>query len=261
MPDLPLTHHETSKHDSPNETKIKEKQNETIPDSNSNLAKSMTHYNQIKELTTWFLTNPSVQPMNHFHSLTTIDSSAPTFGMPQQTTVSMFGQGYKHTVPSFSMTNIGLIPYILGGNDRTYTNTNDNNEASYSIVAYTGPISLPGRSAGFLMNHAYHNVMRYNTYDQLENDGVGYETPPQFPFGAQLIDMTPSRATTEPCADPNNLTNQLTTILRESFDIEPKGRGASTKKPTSITITNSLTLEAIEFMSFQILVRRMVKPH
>jgi hypothetical protein len=52
---LPPAHHKTSKHDSPNETKIKEKQNETIPDSNSNLAKSMTHHNQTKELTTWFL--------------------------------------------------------------------------------------------------------------------------------------------------------------------------------------------------------------
>jgi hypothetical protein len=55
MPHLPPTHHETSKHDSPNETKIKEKQNKTIPDSNSNLAKSMTQHNQTKELTTWFL--------------------------------------------------------------------------------------------------------------------------------------------------------------------------------------------------------------
>jgi hypothetical protein len=55
MPHLPPAHHETSKHDSPNETKIKEKQNETIPNSNSNLAKSMTHHNQTKELTTWFL--------------------------------------------------------------------------------------------------------------------------------------------------------------------------------------------------------------
>jgi hypothetical protein len=35
-------------------TKI-EKQNKPIPDLNSNLAKSMTHYNQTKELTTWFL--------------------------------------------------------------------------------------------------------------------------------------------------------------------------------------------------------------
>jgi hypothetical protein len=34
--------------------KVKEKK--TIPDSNSNLTKSMTHYNQTKELTTWFLT-------------------------------------------------------------------------------------------------------------------------------------------------------------------------------------------------------------
>jgi hypothetical protein len=55
MPHLPPAHHETSKRDSPNETKVKEKQNKTIPDSISNLAKSMTHHNQTKELTTWFL--------------------------------------------------------------------------------------------------------------------------------------------------------------------------------------------------------------
>jgi hypothetical protein len=52
MSHLPPAHHETSKHNSPNETKIKEKENETIPDWNSILAKSMTHYNQTKELTT-----------------------------------------------------------------------------------------------------------------------------------------------------------------------------------------------------------------
>jgi hypothetical protein len=55
MPHLPPAHHETSKHDSPNETKVKEKQNKTVLDSNSNIAKSMTHHNQTKELATWFL--------------------------------------------------------------------------------------------------------------------------------------------------------------------------------------------------------------
>jgi hypothetical protein len=55
MPHLPPAHHKTSKRDSPNETNIKEKQNETIPNSNSNLAKSMTHHNQTTKLTTWFL--------------------------------------------------------------------------------------------------------------------------------------------------------------------------------------------------------------
>jgi hypothetical protein len=58
MPHLPPAHHETSKHDSPNKTKKKEKQNKTISDLNSNLAKSMTHHNQTKELTTWFLNLP-----------------------------------------------------------------------------------------------------------------------------------------------------------------------------------------------------------
>jgi hypothetical protein len=36
----------------------KEKQNKTILNSNSNLAKSMTHHNQTKELTTWLLNLP-----------------------------------------------------------------------------------------------------------------------------------------------------------------------------------------------------------
>jgi hypothetical protein len=58
MPHLPPVHHETSKRDSPNETKVKEKQNKTISDSNSNFAKSMTHHNQTKKLTTWFLNLP-----------------------------------------------------------------------------------------------------------------------------------------------------------------------------------------------------------
>jgi hypothetical protein len=58
MPHLPHARHETSKRYSPNETKVKEKQNKTIPDSNSNLTKSMTHHNQTKELTTWFLNLP-----------------------------------------------------------------------------------------------------------------------------------------------------------------------------------------------------------
>jgi hypothetical protein len=48
MPHLPPAHHETSKRDSPNKPKIKEKQNKTILDSNSKLAKLMTHHNQIK---------------------------------------------------------------------------------------------------------------------------------------------------------------------------------------------------------------------
>jgi hypothetical protein len=38
--------------------KVKEKQNETILDSNSKLAKSMTHHNQTKKLTNWFLNLP-----------------------------------------------------------------------------------------------------------------------------------------------------------------------------------------------------------
>jgi hypothetical protein len=38
--------------------KDKRKTKQTIPDSNSILAKSMTHHNQTKELITWFLNLP-----------------------------------------------------------------------------------------------------------------------------------------------------------------------------------------------------------
>jgi hypothetical protein len=68
MPHLPPAHHETSKHDSPNETNIKEKQNETIPNLNSNLSKSMAHHNHTKELTTWFLSCESAQGMRGSYS-------------------------------------------------------------------------------------------------------------------------------------------------------------------------------------------------
>jgi hypothetical protein len=70
MPHLPSAHHETSKRDSPNETKVKEKQNKTIPDSNSNFAKSMTHHNQTNELTTWFL---KLVPTNEEYVQGTVD--------------------------------------------------------------------------------------------------------------------------------------------------------------------------------------------
>jgi hypothetical protein len=42
--------------------------------------------------------------------------------------------------------------------------------------------------------------------------------------------MTPARATVEPGTIPINLTNQLTTILREFFGIEPKGQGRVLQK-------------------------------
>jgi hypothetical protein len=45
--------------------------------------------------------NPSAQPMNHFHSRITIKGLTPTFGMPQQTMASMFGQGYTHCTKLF----------------------------------------------------------------------------------------------------------------------------------------------------------------
>jgi hypothetical protein len=137
----------------------------------------------------------------------------------------MFWQGYTHTAPSFTIPNQGSAPDTSRYNDRAYPNTNSSYQASYTTIAYTDPIPLPGSSLGFLPNNTYQNTPRFNAYGQLEADGFGFETPPQFPFRPHPIDMMPPRATPEPDADPNNLTNQLATILHESFGIEPKGRG------------------------------------
>jgi hypothetical protein len=168
--------------------------------------------------------NPSAQPMNHFHSRTTIDGSTLTFRTPQQTIASMFGQGYIQATPSFSMPNFSSSPYTPGVNGRTYANANDNYQAPYSTIPYTDPIPLPDSSVCLLSNHTYHNVTQFNAYGQLEAVDFGSKTPPQFPFRPQPIDMMSTRATVELCADPNNLTNQMATILRLSFGIEPKGR-------------------------------------
>jgi hypothetical protein len=62
------------------------------------------------------MSNPSAPPVNHFHSQTTINGSTPTFRMSQQTTTSMFGQGYMQTAPSFSLPNITSAPYTPKGN-------------------------------------------------------------------------------------------------------------------------------------------------
>jgi hypothetical protein len=133
---------------------------------------------------------------------------------------SMFMQGYAQTAPSFSMTSFTLSAYTPGGNGRAYAHASGNYQALYTTVAYTDPIPLLD---SFLPNHAYQNAPQFNVYDRLEAGGISYETPQQFPFRPQPIDMTSTRSTVEPDADPNNVTNQLATILWESFGIEPKG--------------------------------------
>jgi hypothetical protein len=84
--------------------------------------------------------NRSAQPMTHFYSQTTIDSSSPIDGMSQETRANMFRQGYKHIAPNFSMSNPGPTPYTRGCNSQTYTNNNSNYQAPYYTVAYTYPI-------------------------------------------------------------------------------------------------------------------------
>jgi hypothetical protein len=129
------------------------------------------------------------------------------------------------------MPNPNSATYTSGYNGRTYPNPNSNYQVPYTTIACIDPIPLPSSSLGFLPNHPYQNASRFNAYGQPEVSGFGFETPPQFPFRLQPIDMTTARAMTEPGADPNNLTNQLATILRESFSIEPKGRGHIYQKP------------------------------
>jgi hypothetical protein len=95
--------------------------------------------------------NPSAQPMNHFYSGTTIDGLTPTCGMSQQTIVSMLRQGYMHTTPSCSMSNLGSAPYTPGCNGRPYADANDNYQVPYTTVVYTDHIPLPRHN--FLLGH------------------------------------------------------------------------------------------------------------
>jgi hypothetical protein len=90
----------------------------------------------------------------------------------------MSGQGYTHTAPSFSMQNPGSISYTSGYNGRAYPNPNVNYQATYTTVAYTDSIPLPGSSLGFLPNHAYQNASHFNDYNQPEAAGFGYEILP-----------------------------------------------------------------------------------
>jgi hypothetical protein len=143
----------------------------------------------------------------------------------QQIVANIFGQWYTQIAPSFSIPNFTSAPHNPGGNDRAYAHASSNYQAPYTTVAYTNLITLLSSLLGFLPNHAYQNPPRFNAYGQPEVSGFGYETPSQFFFRLQSINMTLARATAEPSTDPNNLTNQLATILRNFFDIEPKGRG------------------------------------
>jgi hypothetical protein len=149
------------------------------------------------------------------------------------------------------------------------------------IVTYTDPIPLPGSLLGFLPNHDYQNMPQFNAYGQSKADVFGYETPPQFHFRSQPINMMPPRATAVPGVDPNNLTNQFAIISCESFDIEPRGRGRFYQKPypdyfdqlpyhrgyrvpefSKYSGEDGKTkLEVIESLSFLSLVGRMTKPH
>jgi hypothetical protein len=145
--------------------------------------------------------------------------------MPQQATTSMYEQRYTHTAPIFTISNPSSTLHTSEFNGRAYPNPNDNFQALYTTIAYTDHIPFPSSSLGFLPNHVYQTPPCFNVYGQLEAGGFGYETPLQFSFRPQPVDMTPARVTAEPGADPKNLTNQLATILHESFGIESKGRG------------------------------------
>jgi hypothetical protein len=87
--------------------------------------------------------NPSTQPVNHFHGRTTMEGSASTFGMPQQTTISMFGQGNMQITPSFPMPNFTSAQYTSGGNGQADTYASGSYQAPYTTIAYTDPSHYP----------------------------------------------------------------------------------------------------------------------
>jgi hypothetical protein len=97
--------------------------------------------------------NPSAQPMTHFHSRTTMEGSGPNLRMPQHAMASMYGQGYTHTTPSFTIPNPSSTPYKSRFNGRAYPNPSGNLHAPYTTIVYMDPIPLLGCSLGFVPNH------------------------------------------------------------------------------------------------------------
>jgi hypothetical protein len=73
--------------------------------------------------------------------------------------------------------------------------------------------------------------------------------------------MTPAWATAEPGMDPNNLTNQLASILRESFSIEAKGRGCIYQKSYPDYNDQQPYPRGYKVPEFSKLLRKMVKPY
>jgi hypothetical protein len=86
------------------------------------------------------MSNPSIQLMNHFYSRTTIGGLTPNLGMPQQAMASMYGQGYTHTAPSFTVPNPSSAPHTSWFSGRAYPNPSSNFQAPYTTIAYTDPI-------------------------------------------------------------------------------------------------------------------------
>jgi hypothetical protein len=132
--------------------------------------------------------------------------------------------------PSFQRQTLVVVSYTSEYNDQTYVDTNDNYKAPYTTI-YTDPVPLPGGLVGRWPNYTNNDTMRYATYGPLDHGGYGYKTPPQIPFRPQLVEMTPTQATAEPCVESNNLATQFATIFRESFGMEPKGKGHVYQKP------------------------------
>jgi hypothetical protein len=104
----------------------------------------------------------------------------------------MYGQGYTHAAPSFTIPNPSSTPYTSGFNGRAYRKPSGNFQAPYTTIAYINPIPVPRSSLGLLSNHAYQTPLFFNAYGQPEAGGFNYETPSQFAFRPQPIDMTPA---------------------------------------------------------------------
>jgi hypothetical protein len=69
---------------------------------------------------------PVASTTNPSSTYTTIKGSAANHGMPRQATTSMYGQGYIHTTPSFTIPNPSSTPYTSGFNGQAYPNPNNN---------------------------------------------------------------------------------------------------------------------------------------
>ena len=118
--------------------------------------------------------------------------------------------------------------YAYGDPSQAYHFDSSGYQVPYTTVVHTEP-TLPQQAVA-IPRPSQPRAPASPQMQYAPQNNVAYDIPQQIPARPR-IDMTPARVTAEPQGD--NFTTQMTQVLRETFGLEPKGRGACLSKTVS----------------------------